>query len=142
MALRRILVRLKGFDMKRWFDGHNVWFFLGTLCLFLGVAFGAFGAHGLEKQVSLKALQTFKTGVTYQFYHGFALLFIGVLIELRKNAASLLKRAGLFYLVGVLLFSFNCYFYALTQNKIFALIVHPWWDVLFFGVGDTSFLFF
>jgi uncharacterized membrane protein YgdD (TMEM256/DUF423 family) len=127
--------------MKKWFDGHNVWFFLGTLCLFLGVAFGAFGAHGLEKQVSLKALQTFKTGVTYQFYHGFALLFIGGLVEMRKGPISLLNRAGVFFLAGVLLFSFNCYIYALTQNKVFALMVPLGGMSFLLGWGTLLFYF-
>ena len=104
------------------------WFFLGSVFLFLAVAFGAFGAHGLENQLSLKAIQTYKTGVTYQFYHGFALLFIGLLENLKE---VLLKKAGVFFVIGILLFSFNCYLYALTQNKVFAMIV---------PLGGVSFL--
>ena len=46
----------------------------GTLFLFLAVAIGAFGAHGLESRISEKLLKTYTTGVTYQFYHALALL--------------------------------------------------------------------
>ena len=104
------------------------WFLLGSIFLFLAVAFGAFGAHGLEKSLSLKAIQTFKTGVTYQFYHGFGLLFIGLLGHMNEG---LLKKAGAFFVVGILLFSFNCYLYAMTQVKAFAMIV---------PIGGVSFL--
>ena len=43
----------------------------------LGVALGAFGAHGLEGRVSPDRLETFRTGVEYQMYHALALLVVG-----------------------------------------------------------------
>ena len=109
-------------------DGlKNNWLFLGALFLFLAVAIGAFGAHGLTKLVSGKAMATFKTGVTYQFYHGFALLFVGLCQSFSGPSGvgpSLnLKRAGVFFIAGILLFSFNCYLYALTEVKAFAMVV-------------------
>ncbi|MBG07852.1 MAG: hypothetical protein CME68_03790 [Halobacteriovoraceae bacterium] len=109
------------------FDGlKNNWMFLGALFLFLAVAIGAFGAHGLTKLLDDKALDTFKTGVTYQFYHGLALLFIGlchVVGEQGGTSSPYLKRAGVSFTVGIILFSFNCYFYALTKIKFLAMVV-------------------
>ena len=92
----------------------------GVIFLFLAVALGAFGAHGLEKMLDVKSLSTFKTGVTYQFYHGFALLLVGML-QLQLGI-DLSKVAYLFF-AGIILFCFNCYLYSLTQVKALAMIV-------------------
>ena len=43
---------------------------------FLGVAFGAFGAHGLRNRLSPEMLSVFEIGVRYQMYHVFALLAV------------------------------------------------------------------
>ncbi|HHC75129.1 MAG TPA: DUF423 domain-containing protein, partial [Thiothrix sp.] len=49
----------------------------GALFALLAVILGAFGAHGLENQLSMQALQRYETGVTYQFYHSLGLLLVG-----------------------------------------------------------------
>src|SRR5262245_11918526 len=46
---------------------------LGSLGGFIGVALGAFGAHGLRSRLSPDMLAVFETGVRYQMYHAFAL---------------------------------------------------------------------
>ncbi len=92
-----------------------------SIILFLAVALGAFGAHGLEKTLSENSLKTFHTGVRYQFYHGFALLMLGVLYEILKEEK--IKKISQFFLLGIFLFSFNCYLYSVTQIKTFAMIV-------------------
>lgn len=96
--------------------------------LALAVAIGAFGAHGLKNLVDADKLVTFETGVRYHFYHGFALLFVGLLQQLFPS----INLRGVFcsFLVGTLLFSFNCYIYVLTGIKTFAMIV-PIGGVLF-----------
>lgn len=93
----------------------------------LAVALGAFGAHGLEKSLSEKAIATYKTGVQYQFYHAIALFitsFSASLYQLR------LHKTFWAFVCGIILFSFNCYLYAITGIKMFALIV-PAGGVLF-----------
>jgi len=121
--------------MKSWDDFKNNWLLAGALFLFLAVGLGAFGAHGLEKSLSERAITTFKTGVTYQFYHGFALLFVGLCFTFSKLAnietSKNLRRSGTCFVVGIFLFSFNCYFYALTKIKTLAMIV---------PIGGVSFL--
>ena len=51
---------------------------LGALFAGLGVALGAFGAHGLRDiTADEKILHGFETGVEYQVYHALALLALG-----------------------------------------------------------------
>ena len=101
---------------------------IAALLIGLAVCLGAFGAHGLETMVAAKYLKTFNTGVKYQFYHGFALLFLA-LIPSHLPQLNISTVAVSFF-IGILLFSFNCYLYALTQIKIFAMLV-PIGGVLF-----------
>ncbi|MFZ8934448.1 MAG: DUF423 domain-containing protein [Bacteriovoracaceae bacterium] len=110
--------------MKKLTQRHSTLhaFVAGTFFLFLAVAFGAFGAHGLESRLSEKLLKTFTTGVTYQYYHAFGLLILG-LIQLHLGEVLRLALSIYLFMIGILLFSFNCYLYALTEVKTFALIV-------------------
>lgn len=100
----------------------------GSISLALAVMIGAFGAHGLKELVIGKFVETYKTGVTYHYYHGFGLLFLGLL----KGQSPEIKivPSTWCFIVGTLLFSFNCYFYAMTKMKVFAMIV-PLGGVLF-----------
>jgi uncharacterized membrane protein YgdD (TMEM256/DUF423 family) len=94
---------------------------LGSALLALAVLIGAFGAHGLKNFVTPDKLVTFETGVRYHFYHGFAILTLGLI---QQNFQSLrLEISHWSFFVGILLFSFNCYFYVLTGIKVFAMIV-------------------
>ena len=45
---------------------------LGIIFCMLSVIIGAFGAHSLESTIGDK-METFKTGVQYQIFHGLAL---------------------------------------------------------------------
>lgn len=99
----------------------------GTGLLALAVIIGAFGAHGLKSMVTPEKLVTFETGVRYHFYHAFGLVLLG-LYQLHSTAK--LKVAHWSFIVGILLFSFNCYFYAVSDVKVFAMIV-PVGGVLF-----------
>lgn len=103
---------------------------LGGVLLALAVMIGAFGAHGLQKLVEASKLVTFETGVRYHFYHAFALLFTGIIALVKPQFNP--KIPTLFFLVGILLFSFNCYLYVLTDIKTIAMIV---------PIGGFSFIF-
>lgn len=92
----------------------------GTGLLALAVIIGAFGAHGLKSIVTPEKLVTFETGVRYHFYHAFGLVLLG-LYQLHSTAK--LKVSHWAFIAGILLFSFNCYFYVLSDVKIFAIIV-------------------
>jgi uncharacterized membrane protein YgdD (TMEM256/DUF423 family) len=102
--------------------------FLGSLFLALGVLIGAFGAHGIKSLVTAEKLVTFETGVRYQFYHAIALFMLGLFSFQYPNEKIQVPLYS--FLVGILLFSFNCYLYVLTDIKTFAMIV-PVGGVLF-----------
>lgn len=92
--------------------------FFGSLFGFLGVAFGAFGAHALKSRLSPEMLAVFETGVRYQMYHAFAILIVAAAIG-RIGDANLLVLAGWFFVAGVLLFSGSLY--ALSLSGVGAL---------------------
>lgn len=93
----------------------------GSILLALAVLIGAFGAHGLKSMVTPEKLVTFETGVRYHFYHGLALLFLGVYQQMTNSFK--LNLSFYSFIAGILLFSFNCYFYVLSGEKVFAMIV-------------------
>jgi uncharacterized membrane protein YgdD (TMEM256/DUF423 family) len=73
----------------------------------LAVILGAFGAHKLKELVPPETVSTFQTGVTYQFYHVFALLAVGILYAYIPGAQLL--WAGRCFIGGILLFSGSLY---------------------------------
>ncbi|MBD2716389.1 DUF423 domain-containing protein [Microvirga sp. STR05] len=82
---------------------------LAALLGALGVAIGAFGAHGLRPMLEASGrFETFETAVRYQFYHALALLAVGILLQVRPELRLLGTTAWL-WLGGVLLFSGSLY---------------------------------
>ena len=79
----------------------------GSLLAMLAVIFGAFGAHYLKTIFTPDLLSSFDTGVRYQFYHAFALLFVGLYGQSLHD--KLLKLIVLCFLIGVVLFSGSIY---------------------------------
>lgn len=79
---------------------------------FLGVAFGAFGAHALKARLSAEMLSVWKTAVEYQLYHALALLLVGLIATQRPSIA--ISNAALCFAVGVLMFSGSLYVLALS----------------------------
>jgi len=79
----------------------------GIVTAALAVILGAFGAHGLKSQVTPEQLGIFEKGVTYQFYHSFALLAAGILYSAYPN--KVLRAAAPLFTSGILLFSGSLY---------------------------------
>src|SRR6478735_142758 len=94
---------------------------LGAVLGFLGVALGAFGAHGLRSRLSPEMLAVFETGVRYHMYHVFALLIVAAAIG-HLGAARLLMMAGWFFFAGILIFSGSLYALALTGIGVLGAI--------------------
>src|SRR5579883_1548042 len=86
---------------------------IGSVLGFLGVAFGAFGAHALRARLTPDMLAVFETGVRYQMYHAFAILIVAAAIG-RLGEAQLLVIAGWLFFFGVVLFSGSLYALTLT----------------------------
>ncbi len=83
------------------------WRALGAVLMLLGVAAGAFGAHGLRDAVAPELLSAWKTGAHYHLIHALALIVIGSWTRTPTVAAWLL-------LVGIVLFSGSLYAMTLT----------------------------
>lgn len=94
---------------------------VGAALGFLGVAFGAFGAHALRARLSPEMLGVFETGVRYQMYHVFAVLIVAVAIGNLGNA-RLLVAAGWLFTAGILVFSGSLYALALTGIRTLGAI--------------------
>ena len=77
---------------------------------FLGVALGAFGAHGLRERLAPGMLDVYKTGVLYHLLHAVALLAVALAAEkvARPRAVAALWAAG------VVIFSGSLYALAIT----------------------------
>jgi uncharacterized membrane protein YgdD (TMEM256/DUF423 family) len=94
---------------------------IGAILGFLGVALGAFGAHGLKNRLSPEMLEVFDTGVRYHMYHTIAVLIVAAAIGHIGNA-RLLAMAGWFFFAGMLLFSGSLYALALTRVGILGAV--------------------
>tara|TARA_A200000113_G_scaffold13388_1_gene12269 strand:- start:66 stop:461 length:396 start_codon:yes stop_codon:yes gene_type:complete len=84
---------------------------IAALLAFLAVTLGAFGAHTLNELLTTEKLNSFETGVRYQFYHSLALLIIGLNAN-KLNATALI---GKFMLIGIVFFSFSIYLLSLQE---------------------------
>jgi uncharacterized membrane protein YgdD (TMEM256/DUF423 family) len=73
----------------------------------LSVALGAFAAHKLKTMVGPETVATFETGVRYQFYHVFALLFVAFLSEKIHNRWMI--WAGNCFIMGIIFFCGSLY---------------------------------
>ncbi|MGD8430773.1 MAG: DUF423 domain-containing protein [Ectothiorhodospiraceae bacterium] len=86
---------------------------LGSLNAFVGVAFGAFGAHALRGRLSTEMSRVWETAVQYQLVHALGLLVLGVLVA-QHGANRPLTWAGWLMLLGVVIFSGSLYVLALS----------------------------
>jgi uncharacterized membrane protein YgdD (TMEM256/DUF423 family) len=80
----------------------------GALLMLLGVILGAFGAHALQKMLTLRQLASYQTGVLYQQLHALALILVGIL-ALVTPASRWLPRAAVLFGVGICCFSGSIY---------------------------------
>lgn len=78
-------------------------------CFYGGTAviLGAFGAHFLKEKLLAEQLDSFKTGVFYQFVHALLLLFIGFQVE--KSAGLWLTSSSYLVIIGIAFFSGSIY---------------------------------
>src|SRR5687767_4742551 len=125
---------------------HKSFLRTATLLGAVSVALGAFGAHALRGRVPDVAVNTFETGVRYQFYHVLALVLIGVLFKEFPN--RWIRWAGDLFIIGIFLFSGSLY--GLTGFLAAAKTGYEWlgiitpfgglafiagWFCLFIGIG-------
>jgi uncharacterized membrane protein YgdD (TMEM256/DUF423 family) len=97
------------------------WIAVGAVLGAIGVALGAYGAHGLDKQLVAwgyagdelaKRLANHETAVRYQMWHALAIVLVGV--AMLSRPAPLWNAAAGLMLAGVLIFSGCLYGLVLT----------------------------
>jgi len=75
----------------------------------LAVIAGASGAHSLKAVLSPAQLEIWHTGVEYQFYHVFALLFLSTFTRFKNKLISV---AYYLFTLGIICFSGSLYLFA------------------------------
>jgi len=93
----------------------RVFFALGALSAFIGVALGAFAAHGLKARLDANMLAVFETGVRYQMYHALGLLAVGWACTRWPGWAT--TSAGWLFVAGTVLFSGSLYLLVVTGER-------------------------
>lgn len=97
-------------------NDKKLWLIISSVSGFTAVSIGAFGAHGLRETLSPQMLEVYKTGVLYQLIHSV------VLLALTLNTVIKAKLPSIFFLLGIILFSFSLYIYSTSGIRLFAMI--------------------
>ena len=92
----------------------------GAILAGMGVAAGAFGAHGLKGWLTPEMLAVFETGVRYHLIHALGLL--AVAWAATRWASASIRAAGWLFVVGILLFSGSLYAMCLTGVRTLGAI--------------------
>lgn len=88
---------------------------------FLGVAFGAFGTHGLAATLEANGhSDTYHTAAEYQMYHALALF--GVAWASSQFPGKFIRWAGYLFIVGIVLFSGSLYILAVFDVRFMGAI--------------------
>jgi len=97
-------------------NDKKIWIIISAISGFTAVAIGAFGAHGLRETLSPQMLEVYKTGVLYQLVHSVVLLALSLNIVIKARLPLI------FFLLGIILFSFSLYIYSTSGIRTFAMI--------------------
>ena len=99
------------------------WISTGAIFSGLSVMLGAMGAHSLKNILSEKNLSAFQTANEYMGYHGLALVLVGIIsLQLNDHGAKALKKVGILFSVGILMFSGSIYILISDGPRVFGPI--------------------
>lgn len=90
----------------------RIFFALGALSALIGVAAGAFGAHGLEGRIPVDRLRIWETAAHYQLVHALALLAVAWAATRWPGTAT--HAAGSLFVAGTALFCGSLYILSFT----------------------------
>ena len=96
------------------------WFVLGSAFGALGVALGAFGAHGLKSRVAPEMIAIWETAAKYHLIHALALLATAWACERWPGPAT--SAAGWLFAAGIVIFSGSLYALVLTGARALGAI--------------------
>lgn len=108
---------------------ERLFFLLGCLSGFLGVALGAFGAHALKGRLEPPMVAAFEVGVRYQLFHAVALL--AVAWATTRWPSATVNAAGWLFVLGTLLFSGSLYALSLSGMRVLGAVT---------PIGGSAFL--
>jgi uncharacterized membrane protein YgdD (TMEM256/DUF423 family) len=89
-----------------------IWARLGAIFMFLAVALGAFGAHGLRGRLDASMMDIYKTAVLYHMIHALALFATAWVVT--PDTTSKANLSGWFFTAGIFLFSGSLYLLSVT----------------------------
>jgi uncharacterized membrane protein YgdD (TMEM256/DUF423 family) len=108
---------------------------------------GAFGAHALKEVLSESQLNSFQTGIRYQFFHGLAILILSLNSKkFTDRLSSIIKIMS----AGIILFSFSIYLLNIQDligfstsylgpiTPIGGLLLITSWTLLFFSIKKQA----
>jgi len=99
------------------------WISTGAIFSGLSVTLGAMGAHSLKNILTEKNLSAFQTATDYMGYHGLALILVGIVsLQLNDSGAKALKKVGILFTLGILMFSGSIYVLIFDGPRIFGPI--------------------
>jgi uncharacterized membrane protein YgdD (TMEM256/DUF423 family) len=99
------------------------WISTGAIFSGLSVTLGAMGAHSLKNILTEKNLSAFQTATDYMGYHGLALVLVGIVsLQLNNSGAKALKKVGILFTLGILMFSGSIYVLISDGPRIFGPI--------------------
>ncbi|MET3135910.1 uncharacterized membrane protein YgdD (TMEM256/DUF423 family) [Undibacterium sp. GrIS 1.2] len=93
---------------------------IAAVNMFIAVAAGAFGAHGLKTILSTDMLAVWQTAVTYQTSH--ALGLFGIALLMPRLQSIWLARSATAMLIGIVIFSGSLYLLAASGIRWFGAI--------------------
>lgn len=88
----------------------------------LGVALGAFGAHGLKSRLDTYSLSVYEKAVFYHFIHALGILLVALLTRTGAISVAAQARVGWLLLAGIILFSGSLYALAISGIRILGAI--------------------
>ena len=88
---------------------------IGAVCCFLAVLAGALGSHALQAHLSNSGgLSNFDLATRYMFYHGSALILLGLAKDRHVNIPF--QLSGWLMVAGTILFQGNLYLISLARR--------------------------
>jgi uncharacterized membrane protein YgdD (TMEM256/DUF423 family) len=93
------------------------WNLTGAILMGLGVALGAFGAHGLRGRLDAYSMDIYEKAVFYQFIHSLGLLIVSYLPKIGALSASAASTVCALLLAGVVIFSGSLYVLAVSGQR-------------------------
>lgn len=98
------------------------WTAIGSILMALGVALGAFGAHGLRSRLDAYSMSVYEKAVFYHFVHALGILLIALLARTNAITVSGGGRAAGLLLIGIIVFSGSLYAYSVTGIRMLGAI--------------------